>query len=163
MAFARFFRAPSKLGCWVLLFVGFCLFGGAVVSAIQTEVFLGKSVSVAGKVVSLRSKVDYDGSTTYAPVFSFTAGDGRSYTVSSNAFANPADFSPGQSVTVLYVKDLPAEVRIDTFYQVWGMAEVLAIIAAGFIAMGTGFLLYRHRRDRRGMQNPLASPVASSH
>jgi hypothetical protein len=160
MAFGRFFRAPSKGGCFVMLFVGFCMFAGGVVSAIQTELFLRSSASVTGTVVSLRSKVD-DGDSSYAPVFSFTAGDGRSYTVASHNFSSPPDFSPGQSVAILYMKDRPEDARIDTFYQVWGMAEVLAIIAAAFVAMGTGFLLYRIRKDRRDIRSRLEAPVSS--
>jgi hypothetical protein len=72
--------------------------------------------------------------------------------VASNNFSSPAEFTVGQDVTVLYERDRPEEARIDSFYQVWGMAEVLGIIGGVFVALGIGFLRYLDWRNRRKME-----------
>jgi hypothetical protein len=130
--------------------VGCFLLALALVSAAQSELFLRRSVTAAGTVISMRAKED-DDSNSSAPTFSFKSCDGPSYTVASNNFSSPAEFTAGQAVTVLYERDRPEEARINSFYQVWGMAEVLGIIGGVFVALGTGFLKYLDWRNRRKM------------
>jgi hypothetical protein len=146
-----FFKVPSRLGCWMFVAVGCCLLALALVSAGQTEMFLRRSVTAAGTVVSMRAKED-DDSNSSAPTLSFKSSDGHGYTVASNNFSSPAEFTVGQDVTVLYERDRPEEARIDSFYQVWGMAEVLGIIGGVFVALGIGFLRYLDWRNRRKME-----------
>ncbi|MGH9562409.1 MAG: DUF3592 domain-containing protein, partial [Terracidiphilus sp.] len=77
----------------------------AIVSFIRTQRFVRSSAEAKGEVIRLEHTRDRLGSATYedyAPVFSFTAADGRTYTVTSDIASSPADFSVGERVSVRY-------------------------------------------------------------
>jgi Protein of unknown function (DUF3592) len=123
--------------CCVVLCIG---------SAIYTAVFLGAAKKATGKVVQLNERFNSAADTTeYAPVFSFAAQDGKTYTVSSSTASNPSGFQVGDSVAVLYWKNNPGGARIASFVQLWLIPMVFLIIgvAHGLIA---GFLLFLERR-----------------
>ena len=101
--------------------------------------FVHRSLASQGTVLRLRSKPNSDNdATVYAPVFTFNAIDGQSYTVASNNYSDPPEFSAGQSVKVLYERASPQEARIDSLWQVWAMEIVLGAI--GGIAPGKTIL-----------------------
>jgi hypothetical protein len=133
----------------MFIVVGCGLLAGAIIFAAKTKSFLRDALNARGSIISMCSKMD-DDSTSYAPVFLFTASDGQTYTVSSNKFSSPPEFFAGEKVAVIYEKNHPEQARIDTFYQVWGVEEVLGIIGGAFVAMGIGISKYRGWRDRRG-------------
>jgi len=130
--------------CCVVLCIGF---------AIYTAVFLGTAQKATGKVVQLNERYNSSAEAVeYAPVFSFAAQDGKTYTVSSSTASNPSGFAVGDSVTVLYSKSNPEGARIASFLQLWLVPMVLAIIGVvhGLIA---GFLFFLERRKNRKLSN----------
>jgi hypothetical protein len=123
----------------VLLFIGPCAVVFFIVSFVQTKAFLRRSVEVSGEVVRLERSTDRSGGTTYieyAPVFSLSAANGETYTVTSNLASSPADFSVGESVRVRYDPVDPQNARIHTFFQTWGAAVLSGIVGIGFIGVG---------------------------
>lgn len=99
-------------------------------------------------VVSMKPMQDGDGSSiNYAPVFTFTAGDGQSYTVASDTGTNPPGFSVGQHVSVLYERNLPGRARIASFAQLWLFPVVFGVLGAMTSAVGYFLLRYERRRN----------------
>jgi hypothetical protein len=130
-----------------------CLAAGPVFIAlaigfgIHTSSFLHHSIAADGTIVSLRTvKDDKDGTTTYAPIFTFLAANGQTYTVSSDSGSNPPSFAPGKHVRVLYEAGNPIGAEIDSFWQVWVFPVVFAII--GLIATVMGHALYRYEKPK---------------
>jgi hypothetical protein len=117
----------------VFLVVGPCSLVYSIVSLIRTQSFIRRSVEVSGEVVRLersRSRGRYG--YTFAPVFTFTSVDGKLYTVTSDVGTNPATFDVGDSVEVRYDPADPHSARINTFFQVWGMAAICAALGIAF-------------------------------
>jgi hypothetical protein len=94
---------------------------------------------VTGEVIRQKRSKRKGGRFAYAPVFSFSAADGRTYTVTSNVSSYPSDFSVGVSVRVRYDPANPQNARIHTFNQTWGVAVnagitavILAVVLVSF-------------------------------
>jgi len=141
------FRFVRRSYCRACICAGPSLLLIALGIAICTGWFLHRSIAADGAVVSLRQMLDSDeDSIGYAPVFTFTAGDGHIYTISSNTSSSPPAFSPGQHVKVLYRADDPTGARIASFGQLWLFPFVFAIV--GTAACGSGYVLFRYERHR---------------
>src|SRR5579871_5112721 len=118
------------------VFVGsFCVAGPlclavALGSALQRAVLIYTGVRAEGTVVA-KARM---GSTriTYAPVFQFTASDGRSYTVNSDVYGQESDFKYGQHLTVLYRAGHPQSARINAFGPLWTYPLVFGAVGTGF-------------------------------
>jgi hypothetical protein len=124
----------------LLVYTGPCLLVYSVISFFRTSSFLGRSTEVNGEVIRLEHSEggmgtgSYDQS--YTPVFSFTAADGESYTVTSGVSSSSADFMVGESVRVRYDPANPQNARIHTFLQTWGTVVISGVVGAGFVAFG---------------------------
>jgi uncharacterized protein DUF3592 len=123
--------------------------------AVYTTHFVHSSAIAEGKVLSLREVVshsddaDQHESITYAPVFTFKAADGASYTVSSDTGSSPPGFAVGETVRVLYSPSNPPGARIDSFAQLWFTPMVFGGLGTGAIAAGLLLLYLERRRARR--------------
>jgi hypothetical protein len=134
-------------------FVGsFCVAGPlglavALGSAAQRTVLIYSGLRAAGTVVAKRptgaSRV------TWAPVFQFTASDGRAYVVSADVYGRETAFSYGQRVRVIYPRSHPQDARIDAFAQLWTLPLVVGVVGAGFSII-PAFVLMNWLRRRRG-------------
>jgi len=123
----------SRILDLVLLFTSPCLLVFSLVSAVRTKGFIRRSVEVTGEVVRLeRSSGARFGSYDYAPVFSFTAADGNTYTVTSDVSSSPPGFREGESVRVRYDPDNPENARIHSFFQTWGVAVISGAVGVAF-------------------------------
>ena len=130
----------------IVLTLGPLLFGFSAVFSLHTWLFLLRSARAVGTVTELR--VDYDDQhreTNYAPVFAFTASDGKSHAVVSDTWANPPAFSVGERVPVRYLTDDPQTAKIATFWQLWSFPVVLALVGSAFTG-ASAFLFFSERR-----------------
>jgi hypothetical protein len=138
------------------LFVGsFCAAGPLCLivaggSAMQRLSLVYSGQRTEGIVIAKRQS----GSTrvSYAPVFQFTASDGRRYTVNSDIYSQEADFSFGEHVPVLYPPGHPDSARIDAFAQLWMYPLAFGGVGAAFSAIPTLLLLSRMRRQSRSAE-----------
>jgi hypothetical protein len=154
----------------ILRFVGWWFFAVGLVSlavalgfALYRSVFLLRCVSTTGTIVRLEEVGDENnGGVNYAPVFSFTATDGRIHTIRSGTSSNPAEFDQGQVVRVLYVKSNPGGAILSSTLQLWFVTFVVS--GLGTFYTGLGYLLLRFTRARRQIGDPAnaAPPVLSS-
>jgi hypothetical protein len=139
----------GKLIDFSLLILGPVLLVYAVISYFRTKRFVSNSVEVEGVVV--RMERTYSGSRfatyDYAPVFSFTAGDGREYTLTSDIASSPPGFFVGEHIRVRYDPANPDKARIHTFFQTWGQTAISGLVGLGFLGVGLyqlGFLRIPH-------------------
>jgi Protein of unknown function (DUF3592) len=103
----------------------------AIVAVVRTRSFLFHSFEANGEVIRLERSTDRDRyGYTYAPVFTFTALDGKGYTVTSEVGSSPPSFTEGDTVRVRYEPENPEGARIHTVFQTWGTA-----ILSGFAAV----------------------------
>lgn len=117
----------------VFAVAGPCAAVYSVVSFVRTRSFILRSVEVDGEVVRLeRSKDRGRYGYTYAPVFSFTAADGASYTVTSDVGSSPPGFDVGDRVRVRYEPAYPSSARIHMFFQTWGGVVIYAGVGVLF-------------------------------
>lgn len=118
------------------VFLGsFCLAGPLLLlvslgTALQRTVLVHSGLRADGIVIAKRQMASSRDS--YAPVFRFTASDGRAYEVSSDVYGREADFNFGEHVPVLYPQDRPQSARIDRFAQLWTSSLVFGVVGAGF-------------------------------
>src|SRR5690349_19968139 len=111
---------------------------------------LERSLSTNGVVVSETPvHSSDDGSSSLAPVFSFPAANGQTYTITSNVSTNPPDDSVAQRVKVLYENSIPAVASLDYFWQLWTATTISSIL--GLIASATRLALLKIAR-RRSLQ-----------
>lgn len=113
-------------------------FGIAIISARATTTFMRTAIKANGAIVDL-VRVGYGHDVTYAPVFRFTAADGRSYTIKSRASTNPPEFTVGQTVQILYRPNDPAHARLSTTGQLWLLPMILGL---GGLIFSFGYLLF---------------------
>ncbi len=103
----------------------------------HVESFMRSSIRVEGRVVGLTDIPDTEnGGTTYAPKFSFHAGDGTLYTVQSKTGNNPPAFWEGETVEVLYPADAPAKAKINKPMQLWLSVIVIGAGSLFFVLLG---------------------------
>jgi len=117
---------------------------------IWTSIFLARSVAATGSIVSLLPNPDVEnGVMNYAPVFAFTAADGKTYTVISGLSTNPPGFVVGQTVRVIYQMSHPESAKLASFWQLWFVSIVVAGLGVFILIAGYLLLLYERRRNRR--------------
>lgn len=144
----------TPFGAWFAIFLSSPLLISALVIFIRTELFLYRSISTEGTVVQLIA--DHDETVHYAPVFAYSAQDGRIFTVKSNTNSAPPEFRVGQKVPVLYVKDHPERARIARHSQIYSLEEFFGSIGLFFASIGFGSLLYQRKRNRRTSDSMVA-------
>jgi hypothetical protein len=149
------------------VFLGsFCIAGPlllilALVTAAQRATLLISGLHAEATVIGARQQ----GSTrrTYAPVFQFTAGDGQSYTVSSDVYGKESAVKFGKRIPILYLPTHPESARIDTFAPLWAMPLVVGVVGAGFCVVPAIMLVawMRRRAEKAGPDEREAARMAA--
>jgi Protein of unknown function (DUF3592) len=135
-----------------MLVVGPIFIVTALGFVISTAMFLKHSVQAGGVVLSLATKQDTeDGTTLYAPVFSFTAADGSAHVISSDVYTHPAGFAAGDHVQVRYAARTPQTARIDTFWQIWFTPFLCGAMGMAITICGIFLVAYDRWLNRRGL------------
>jgi hypothetical protein len=101
---------------------------------VNTALFVSHSVVATGTVTALLEH-NGDNGTTFAPQYTFTAQDGRTYDGLSNSSSNPPAYSVGQTIRVRYNPSHPGSNRIDSFGGLWGFPAIFALVAVAFAAL----------------------------
>jgi hypothetical protein len=147
--------------CRAWLFAGLVILAVGLGFGIYNLVFLNRSVPATGTIESLAPVMNQeDGSLNYAPVFTFMAQDGHSYTVKAGVASNPPGFTVGQVVNVRYVRTDPTGAKLDSFWQLWFMTIVFA--GLGLFFSGAGYLLLRYERKQKQHEASVVTESAVS-
>lgn len=121
----------------IILLISFLCLGNSVG-------FLNKGIKTTAKVVEILVNEDSDGD-TYRPVFEFT--DIRQQVIRYQYYvsSSPAAWDLGDEVNLIYNPNNPEEVKICTYYGLYGIAVTLMAIAMPFLVIGGGYILYTYR------------------
>src|SRR5690242_5636521 len=95
----RILRTFSR--AWLICGIGALITGCGF--GVYRSLWLSRSFSAIGTIDSVSEVVDQQNSgIDYAPKFTFSATDGKVYTVTSGVASNPPDFEVGEHVRVRY-------------------------------------------------------------
>jgi hypothetical protein len=137
-------EAIMKFISVIFLVVGLGLLAGAGFLWRNHADFAAHAVHADGVVVDLHYRSGSKGdSGTYVPEVEFTAPNGSVLHITGSTGSNPAAYSRGDKVALLYAPDNPEGARIDSFMENWfgvlilgGMGIVFGLIGGGFVYGG---------------------------
>ena len=145
------------------VFIGsFCIAGPLLLcvslgTAAQRAMLVYSGLRAEGTVIAKRQT---GGSRrSYAPVFQFTASDGRSHVVSSDVYGRESAFRFGEHVNVLYPRGRPEAARIDAFAPLWTLPLVFGVVGAAFSVIPALILAQRLRRRTSPQQTGASEPT----
>jgi hypothetical protein len=149
--------AIAFFGClFSALAIGLCV--AAAVTGVGVDRFLQSAERATGTVVALVEKQDAENkSTTYAPVFAFTTEEGLKQSITSSISGNPAGYSVGERVPIVYRRGEPGGAKLDSFWQLWFLPLFLAAFGLVFGTVGFAFV-YTARLKRARENSRLQTP-----
>ncbi|MCY1401675.1 hypothetical protein D9M71_167980 [compost metagenome] len=133
---------------YVFSLVGVVLLIGGAIAYKSSEEFLLEAVSTPGTVVALVKSRSSD-SITYQPVVEFVGNDGKSFDFTSSSGSNPPSYSVGEKVEVLYPPANPQDAKINSFFDLWGGAVVMAVMGGIFFLIGGLIFLIGKLKNRK--------------
>jgi len=140
----------------VLFFViGLGLLAGAFAIWRSNANFAAHASRADGTVTDLSYHRSSKGG-SYYPIVQFTTPDGRVVHISGSSGSNPASYSRGDHVTVLYNPASPEQARIDSFGEQMFAPLLLAGMGLVFALLGGGMLfapLFKRRTNKWLEQN----------
>ena len=128
--------------------IGLGMLVGSFLLYQNTASFLTNAIKAEGVVVNLVASRSSD-STTYRPTVRFKTIEGSMVEFTSSTGSNPASYSRGEKVTVLYLPQQPDEARIDSFFSLWGGATIVGGLGSVFFLIGFGMIIYGVRKQRK--------------
>ncbi len=145
---------------WWLFLGGLSALAVGIGFGLYTSLFLLRSSAANGTVLRLDAVPDNeDGTTNYAPVFSFVAADGRTYTLRSGVATKPPEFEEREAVRVLYIKSDPGNAKLDSFWQLWFVTLICCLLGAFFGVPGCLLVRYARKRRREALAAASAMPM----
>lgn len=111
----------------------------------------------AGTVVELVPRGG-GSSPRYRARVEFATSTGAHVRFLSSVSSNPPPAKLGEHVDVRYDPDDPHDATINSYWQVWFLPTLLAIIGAPFLLVGTGFGIVSRAGRSRGPEPPLNWP-----
>jgi hypothetical protein len=145
-------------GIFAYVFIRFLCVAGPVfllisaATGLETAHFVYSSLSTEGVVVDFHYIRSARRVNTWscAPVFRFTANDGRNFTVTSNTGQNPCPWRIGDSIRILYKESHPEHARVDSFFQLWTLPIVFGFLGALSTFFPIRIFLLRRRAGATG-------------
>ena len=134
----------------VFAVIGTGLSIGALFLYRSSSEYLERALRAEGEVVDLhlsRGSSSDDGP-TYRPVVRFSMDDGAPREFTSSTGSNPASYSVGERVEVLYFEDSPQDAKINSFSDLWLGTLILGGLGATFFLIGGGMILATMRATR---------------
>jgi uncharacterized protein DUF3592 len=133
----------------------------AVSSTAQRAMLIFSGLGADGTVTAKRQVGHLKGGApAYAPMVSFTAVDGRTYTVTSDYSGPESAYRFGQHLRILYSPDHPDRGRVDAFAPMWTLPLVTGVVGGAF-SIVPGLLVVNWIRRRRAEMGELPPGEAS--
>lgn len=126
---------------WAVLLIGLTLLYFAYRAYNNTVSLLQEGIKTTATVKAMVT-VSSDDGYTYKPVFEFKDRSNTLRTYKSSVSSNPPSYKVGQKVKIVYDPKDEDEVKTISFWGLYRWSIVLLCIAAPFLIIGGGYLLY---------------------
>lgn len=124
----------------IFTLIGLGMLAGAFFSFQSTSSFLETAAAKTGVVTDLLYSRSSD-SSAYYPVVRFEDEQGRPVEFQSSSGSNPASYSRGEGVRVLFTPGDPSSARIDGFFELWGVTLIVGGLGMAFFLVGGGMFV----------------------
>lgn len=120
----------------MVISVIFLMLIGAVFSIIgvvslSNNLDLKKSgISAQGTVIDLERHSGSKGKSIYSPEIEFTTAGGETLRIVYSGGSNPPAYSIGEKVNIVYSKDNPEDIVIDSIFEIYGFPIIAALAGA---------------------------------
>ncbi len=128
---------------YMFLFISLSLFIGSLFIYRSNSIFVRNALEAEGTVIDLIKKTTTDTShkryrekVHYYPKIRFKDLTGHTFQFESNTGSNPASYSMGEKVTILYLQQDPHKAKIKGFFSLWGVPLILGFIGGIFFMIG---------------------------
>jgi hypothetical protein len=141
-------RQPFKVtslivpGIFWLIGLGTIVFGGYI--AFQNRLLLSEGQTTSGVVIDFHLGNNDNNNTVYTPIFQYTVA-GQSYQMRGDGSTDPARFSVGDSVELIYLPSDPEVVRRNSVFDLYGSPALLFIFGGVFTLSGLVNLVLKIR------------------
>ena len=126
-----------KVMWWILtVFPPIFILGGLVMLA-EAIIFTTEAGSTRGEVVDVSSHYNSESGVSYTPTIRYRRDDGRTFEAETNMASSGYDYVIGERVDILYSYDDPAEVRINSFFSLYGPGLMFVVVGALLIRIIT--------------------------
>ena len=124
-----------------LLTIALVLMYFAYKQYIVTDQLMNSGIKTKATVVDLIELSGSDGS-TYKPVFEYEDWSDNKYSFESEISSNPAPFTIGDKVDIVYSKDKKTQ-KVISYWGLYRWTIILLSIAAPLFVIGGGYFLFR--------------------
>jgi hypothetical protein len=128
--------------------VGLGMLLGAFLVYTNTQDFLQSAITTNGTVVELVRSRSSD-SITYRPVVEFKTQGDRFIEFTSSSGSNPASYSKGEIVDVLYLESSPEQAKINSFFSLWGGSTILGGLGSLFFIVGLSIIFLGSLKSKK--------------
>jgi hypothetical protein len=122
--------------------VGLLLLAMGVFAWLRTRRFISESLRAPGTVVGLEPRRGSKGGTTYSPVVEFATPEGVVRQFTDPVSSNPAGYSVGDRVEVLYHWQDHARARLASKFRLYFVAGLLSFLGLIFTGVGAVIFLF---------------------
>ena len=116
-----------RIASYFLFISSLLLLSGSIWSYIVNAEFVSTAQETTGEVVELVER-NSDDSTTFAPVFVYLDKSGAKHKIYSSTSSYPPAYELGEIVPVLYNESDHKSAVINSTFNIWGLAIILAIV-----------------------------------
>ncbi|MHA1527975.1 MAG: DUF3592 domain-containing protein [Alphaproteobacteria bacterium] len=96
-------------------------------------IYTTEAGSTRGEVVDVSRHYGGEGGVSYLPTIRYRRDDGRTFEAATHISSGNYDYDIGERVDILYSHDDPTEVRINSFFSLYGIGLVFVVTGAFFI------------------------------
>lgn len=132
------------MGYYITFIAGLIILFFSVLCLGNSARFLKSGIRTTGTVVEVIVNEDSDGD-TYCPVFEFTDEQQQVVRYKYYISSSPPDWDIGDEATLVYNPNNTNEVKVYTYYGLYGISVTLMAIAMPFLVIGGGYILYIYR------------------
>ncbi len=135
-------RKGGRIAAAFFLVLGL-VFAGVVGWLVNSGLdFSRNAVSTSGIVVSVaRERSSSAKAYTYRPTIRYSDSNGQSRTAQTAMSASSYNFAPGEKVAILVDSRDPSDMRIDSWFTLWGFGSIFA--AVGLASLIGGVFVWR--------------------
>jgi len=136
------------MGYNIALLLGIGLLITSIIIIRNRLAFIRQGEKTIATVITVKKEKDSDGGSTYRPVFRFKTSSGQEMTFESPYTSSPAAYEVGEDATLTYDPSDPSNVKIYSYFGVFGLAAILMALAMALIVIGGGYHLANMVLDR---------------